>query len=120
MLDLELQAEVDKYIADPLCGFPVTVQLSIDVLDGIADATGARRQAGIPQGLPIHVIAGTRDPVSRGTQGLQQLLAAYKEAGLDRVEHRFYADARHEIFNETNRDEVTADVLAWLDRVIGR
>jgi len=114
------QAEVDKYVADPLCGFPSTVQLWIDLLDALPKFTAPAAQARIPKHLPIFVIAGTRDPVSRGTQGLQQLLAAYKEAGLDRVEHRFYADARHEIFNETNRDEVTADVLAWLDRVIGR
>lgn len=112
-------AEVDRYIADPLCGFPVTVQLSIDVLDGIADATGARRQAGIPQGLPIHVIAGTRDPVSDGTMTLVQLLAAWRAAGLRHVTHRFYPDARHELFNETNRGDVTSDVIAWLDGLIG-
>ena len=58
-------AEVDKYIADPLCAFALTVQLSIDVLDGVA------------------------------------------------------AVARHELFNETNRDDITSDLLCWLNGVIG-
>jgi alpha-beta hydrolase superfamily lysophospholipase len=34
------------------------------------------------------------------------------------VTHRFYEGARHELVNETNRDEVTRDVIAWIDRVV--
>lgn len=111
-------AEVDKYVADPLCGFPSTVQLWIDLLDVLPTIADPAAQARIPKHLPIYVIAGSRDPVSRNTAGLQQLLGAYKAAGLDRVQHRFYDGARHELFNETNRDEVTGDLLAWLGRVV--
>lgn len=109
--------EVDKYIADPLCGFPVSIQLWIDVLDGLGAATTARHQARIPKHLPIYVISGSRDPVGGNTHSVTQLLAAYRQAGLDRITHRFYADARHELFNETNRDEVTRDLLSWLAAV---
>ncbi|HEX6840569.1 MAG TPA: alpha/beta hydrolase [Stellaceae bacterium] len=109
--------EVDKYIADPLCGFPVAIQLWIDVLDGLGAATSARHQARIPKRLPIYVISGSRDPVGGNTRSVVQLLAAYRHAGLDRVAHRFYVDARHELFNETNRDEVTRDLIAWLAAV---
>ena len=108
-------AEVDKYIADPLCGFPASVQLWIDLLDGLGEATSARRQARIPKRLPIYVISGSRDPVGGNTRSVAQLLAAYRRAGLERVAHRFYADARHELFNETNRDEVTRDLIAWFN-----
>lgn len=110
-------AEVDKYVADPRCGFPATVQLWIDLLDALPKITDPARQARIPKRLPIWVIAGTRDPVSDDTKGILQLLAAYRAAGLERVEHRFYEGARHEILNETNRDEVTANLIGWLDRV---
>lgn len=113
-------AEVDKYIADPLCGFPCTVQLWIDLLDALGGIADPAIQARIPKHLPIYVIAGTRDPVSANTAGLKQLLDAYAAAGLAQVDHRYYADARHELFNETNRDEVTADLVTWLDRVTGR
>ena len=56
------QAEIDKYAADPLCGFPASVQLWIDMLDALADITSVERQARIPKRLPIYVIAGSRDP----------------------------------------------------------
>lgn len=110
-------AEVDKYVADPLCGFPASVQLWIDLLDALGDVTSGQRQARIPKHLPIYIIAGSRDPVGANTKSVAQLLTAYREAGLERVAHRFYVDARHELFNETNRDEVTRDLIAWLDGI---
>jgi alpha-beta hydrolase superfamily lysophospholipase len=113
------EAEVDKYVADPLCAFPLSVQLTIDVLTATADMTSPSRQARIPKRLPIHIIAGSRDPVSADTKTLKQLLYAYESVSLERVTHRFYPDARHELFNEINREEVTRDVLAWLDGIIG-
>ena len=107
--------EVDKYIADPLCGFSASTQLWIDLLDALGEVTSAQHQACIPKRLPIYVISGTRDPVGGDTKSVTQLLAAYGETGLERVTHRFYADARHELFNEINRDEVTRDLIAWLE-----
>ncbi len=112
------RAEVDKYVADPLCGFRASVQLWIDLLDALGEVTSAQRQARIPKRLPIYIIAGSRDPVSGNAKSLEPLLAAYRDAGLERVTHRFYADARHELFNETNREEVTRDLIAWLDGVV--
>jgi alpha-beta hydrolase superfamily lysophospholipase len=63
------------------------------------------------------VIAGSRDPVSGNTRQLKLWLEDYRAAGFSRLEHRFYAEARHELFNETNRDEVTADLLGWLKQL---
>jgi alpha-beta hydrolase superfamily lysophospholipase len=113
-------AEVDKYVADALCRFRPTLQLWIDLLDALSEIARPARQARIPKQLPIYIVAGTRDPVSGNGKGLQQLLSAYRSAGLQRVTYRFYPEARHELFNETNRDEVTRELLAWLDEVIGR
>lgn len=111
-------AEVDKYVADPRCGFAATVQLWIDLVDALAALARPALQARIPKRLPIYVIAGARDPVSTNTKGLRQLLAAYRVQGLERVAHRFYAEARHELFNETNRDDVIRDLVAWLEGVV--
>jgi alpha-beta hydrolase superfamily lysophospholipase len=77
------------------------------------------RQARIPKQLPIYVIAGTRDPVRANSKGLKQLLSAYHVAGLQRVTYRFYPEGRHELLNETNRDQVTRELLAWLDEATG-
>ncbi|APR74903.1 Lysophospholipase [Minicystis rosea] len=113
------EAEVDKYIADPLCGFMVTTQLWVDLLDGTAEMSDPAGQALIPKDLPIYIFAGSEDPVGGKTRGLQQLVAAYRAAGIKDVSHKFYPGGRHEMLNETNRDEVTRDVIAWLDAHAG-
>ncbi len=109
--------EVDRYVADPQCGFSPTVQTWIDLLSALGPLSRPEMQARIPKHLPIWIIAGSEDPVSDNTRGLEQLLAAYGQAGLKRVEYKFYTGARHELFNETCRAEVVADLLAWLDAV---
>jgi alpha-beta hydrolase superfamily lysophospholipase len=48
---------------------------------------------------------------------VRELETRLRAAGLD-VDARYYADARHELLNELNRDEVTADILGWLDQVL--
>ena len=104
-------AEVDKYIADPLCGFESTKQLAIDLLGGAARPRLAASAARIPKGLPIYIFSGSRDPVGAKLKGL---IDVYRAAGLN-VTTKIYPDARHETLNETNREEVTADLVAWLD-----
>jgi alpha-beta hydrolase superfamily lysophospholipase len=59
-------------------------------------------------------VTGERDVASSDAAHVRELEARMRAAGLD-VDARYYADARHELLNETNRDEVTADILAWLD-----
>ena len=109
-------AEVDAYVADPLCGFDFSTQLVIDLLGGLAPLLAPSELARIPKRLPIYVMSGARDPVGAD---LQSLLDAYRAAGLA-VTARVYPDARHELLNETNRDEVAADLVAWLDGVLPR
>jgi len=109
-------AEVDKYIADPLCGFESGVQLCIDVLQAVRETAKPSRQARIPKNLPIYIFNGSRDPVS---DNIGQLVDAYRAAGIKEVVHKVYQDGRHESLNETNREEVTRDLIAWLDGVIG-
>jgi alpha-beta hydrolase superfamily lysophospholipase len=112
--------EVDKYVADPLCGFPATVQLWLDLLGGWAAVSHAAHRDRVPKALPIYLVAGGRDPVSGNTRQLDPWMADYRAAGLLNVKHKFYPDARHELFNETNRDEVTGDLIGWLERVVAR
>jgi alpha-beta hydrolase superfamily lysophospholipase len=108
--------EVAKYAADPLCGFPASTQLWVDMLD--AWAAIAQSCASVPRALPVYVISGTQDPVSNGTKALLPMLEQFRAAGLN-VESKFYPQARHELLNETNRDEVTADLIRWISTVLG-
>ena len=109
--------EVDKYINDPLCGFRCTNQLWIDLLGGLQQISKASNLAQIDPGLPILVMGGECDPVSEGKR-LTGLANALREAGCQQVQLTIYPQARHEVFNETNREEVTADVLTWLDQAL--
>ena len=110
-------AEVDAYVADPLCGFAVTNQLAIDLLDALPGLLAPERLARIRKDLPIYVFSGERDPVGANIQGL---IADLEGAGFTKLTTRIYPGARHETLNETNRDEVFADLIAWLDGVVGR
>ena len=109
--------EVDKYIQDPLCGFRCTNQLWVDLLGGLQQISKASNLAQIDPGLPILVIGGECDPVSEGKR-LKRLADALREAGCQNLQLTIYPQARHEIFNETNRDAVTADVLTWLEQTL--
>lgn len=109
--------EVDKYINDPLCGFRCTNQLWIDLLGGLQQISKASNLKQIDPGLPILVMGGECDPVSEGKR-LKDLAHALREAGCQNVQLNLYPQARHEVFNETNRDEVTADLLSWLEQAL--
>lgn len=108
-------ATVDAYIADPRCGFRATVLLWNQFLKGLGELERPSNLAHIPKQLPVYVVSGREDPVSRQCRGLEWLLNAYSEQGLTQVAHRFYPEARHEILNETNREEVLRDLLQWLE-----
>ncbi len=102
--------EVDDYVAEPLCGFGLDADATAGML---AAAPRLADPAAIRAGLPLYVIAGSADPVNAGGAWLTPLLDRYRAAGLD-VTAMIYDGGRHEMFNETNRDEVVADLITWL------
>jgi alpha-beta hydrolase superfamily lysophospholipase len=110
--------EVDKYVADPLCGFAVSTQVWIDMLAALDRISNPRNVAKVPKGIPLYLFAGDRDPVGDYGNGVKRLYEAYKRAAIFDVRLKLYPDARHELFNETNREEVTEDFIAWLDEVV--
>ena len=110
-------AEVDRYINDPHCGFVATTQLWIDLLGGLEGISSVKQLAQIDPDLPLLVIGGDCDPVSAG-QRLNDLAGALRVAGLRHVELKIYPGARHELLNESNRDEVITYLSDWLDRAL--
>ncbi len=109
--------EVDLYVADPHCGFRVTNQFWVDFTAGLV-AIGAADWARMPRTTPIYVFAGERDPVGKMGKGVRSLVTRLRRSGCDRLEEKLYADGRHEMLNETNRDEVMSEVAAFLDRAL--
>ena len=112
------EAEVDKYIADPLSGFESRGgRATPRYLTGrLAEPQELRR---IRPDLPILLLAGDRDPVNRNLEGLTLLERRYRDAGIQRIDKQIYPDGRHEMLNEINRDEVTTNLIAWLNDIIG-
>jgi alpha-beta hydrolase superfamily lysophospholipase len=103
--------EVDLYVADPMCGddHPLTYGYLIDLFEVVAPAR--ERLASIT--CPVLVIAGDQDPAGGMGAYPTGLAKALTAAGVD-ADLALYEGARHELLNETNRDEVTADVIRWL------
>jgi alpha-beta hydrolase superfamily lysophospholipase len=115
------QAEVDAYVADPLCGFRCSAGLWASLLGAGASLRDPARLARIPKSLPVLLIAGTEDAVSGGAHGPELLLQAYRAAGLKDVAARIYEGGRHELLNEIPvcRNEVMADLVGWLKKRLG-
>ncbi len=114
-------AEVDRYIADPMCGddAPLTIEFVLDMARHAAAMWDPSNEARIPKDLPVLLVTGEADPVSQGGRTVRELEARYRAVGLKDVTGLYYPEARHELLNETNRDGVQEDTAAWLDRILG-
>lgn len=108
---------VDAYVADPLCGFRCSNQLWCDLCDGLELISPPDKLARIDTRLPVLILGGSHDPVSCCGHRLTHLRDALQTAGLQQVELHLYPEARHDLFQESNRDEVFSDLLGWLQRL---
>ncbi len=106
-------AEVDRYVADPHCGFRCSTGLWIELLDAIGRLDD-RRAARVPDKLPLLLTAGEDDPVCAGAKGPRLLAQRYRDAGLRDVTVRTYAGARHELLNDHCREQALRDLVDWL------
>lgn len=105
---------VDRYIADPLCGFRCTNQFWLDLLQGLANISQPAHLARARAGLPLLIVGGQCDPVSAGKR-LTELGNAWRQSAKAQVQTIIYPQARHEVFNELNQTQVFSDLIAWLD-----
>jgi len=107
-------AEVDKYVADPLCGFVPSAGLFRDMMGGIKYISSAKNHAAMNKDLKVLFISGAMDPVGENGKGVSRTYSLFKKAGMKNISMRIYEDCRHELLNELNKTEVMDDVLAWL------
>lgn len=110
-----VDSEVDKYIADPLCGFVATAGLFRDMMGGIKFITNGKNISTMSQTQPVYFMSGARDPVGDYGKGVERAYKAFCKAGLHDVLMRLYPGGRHEMLNEENKHEVYKDILAWLE-----
>ena len=106
---------VDKYIADPLCGFVAKVSLYRDMMTGVKFITDQKNIDKMSKEPPIYFMSGEDDPVGDYGEGVKRAYQAFLHAGLHDVSMRLYPGGRHEMLNETNKDDVYRDILKWLN-----
>ncbi len=110
---------VDSYIADPYCMQIFTSQFYTDLLQGVLKINSSSYFQDVPKHKPVYLFAGDMDPVGDFGKGPKEVFENYKKAGMEDIELRIYPGGRHEMLQETNRDEVYEDLLKWIEKRIG-
>ena len=109
-------AEVQLYADDPWCGEPLSNGFVADMLSSTAATWQPDAEARVPKDLPVYVFSGDQDPVGGvNAESVKGLVARYQDGGIGPVTLKLYEGGRHEMLNETNRDDVHADLVAWLE-----
>lgn len=110
--------KVEQYVADPLCGFVFTVNGFRTLFELISRLHKPENLEKIPKTLPVLVVSGTADPVGDYGKGVQKAYASLKGVGLENVRLKLFEGARHELLNETNRDEVMQYICNWIEETV--
>lgn len=111
------EEQVALYIADPYCGFTFTARAYRDMFEGLSRLYPEKLGA-MDKDIPIYLFAGSMDPVGAHGEGVKRVAEELKAAGVKDVTLKLYEDGRHEMFNELNREEVLADLAAWLTKTL--
>ena len=111
--------EVNRYIADPLCGFIPKIGLFRDMTGGLKFITDPANIKKMNKDTPVLFISGWDDPVGERGKGVRRAYKAFADAGINHLHIKLYPKARHELLNERCRDEVMNDILGWINEKIG-
>lgn len=109
------EKEVEKYINDKYCGFLFTTNGFKTLFSVLKEVSAKSWYNAVPEDLQILLISGDKDPVGEYGKGVTEVFKTLRKTNHSNVILKLYPEARHELLNELNRDEVTADVLGWLD-----
>ncbi|AZK48241.1 alpha/beta hydrolase [Paenibacillus lentus] len=110
------EAEVEKYVNNPHCGFLCSAGFFQGLFSLLQEIHRPNRMRKIPKDKPIYIFGGDEDPVGLRGDGVKKLAVLYNMLLIKDVELKLYPGGRHEMLNETNRDEVTRDLVDWLER----
>lgn len=111
--------EVDKYIADELCGYLFTAYGYRDLFSLLSYVSSPDWFKALPKKLPVLIISGAMDPVGEYGKGIEKVYKLICDEGKTNVRKILYPDARHEILNEKACfDTVCRDVVGWIEEII--
>lgn len=111
---------VDAYVRDPLCTFKFSLNAYRALFKLLGYVCKEKNLTAIPKSLPIFVVSGTADPVGNYGKGPKAVYEQYQRLGIEDVRLKLYDGYRHEILNETGKEEPYSDILNWLDAHCGK
>ena len=106
---------LDAYVTDPLCSFMFTVNAYYSMMAGMLGMQKKENISMIPKSLPVLFVSGAEDPVGNFGKGVRKVCEIYRSAGLRDVSLKLYEGDRHEILNETNREQVYQELYEWFE-----
>ena len=109
---------VDRYIADELCGFTFTVNGFQTLFELIHRLQKQKNLEAVPCDLPIFMVSGAEDPVGDYGKGVHKACDSLKKAGVKNITVKLYDNDRHELLNEDDRKQVMEDIYQWIQREI--
>ncbi|MDQ0416826.1 alpha-beta hydrolase superfamily lysophospholipase [Croceifilum oryzae] len=107
-------SQVDRYIADPACGFTCTTSFYRELCKGVLVVNQLEEYKKTPKNLPIYLFSGELDPVGDKGRGVQEVYDTYRKCGVMDVTMKLYKNKRHEMLHEENREEVFQDLIDWI------
>jgi len=112
------EAIVSCYMEDKFCNFIFTAKGFEDLFCLLKDINSPKWAAKIPKELPVALLSGDMDPVGNYGEGVREVYQNLMDAGLKNLSMHLYPEARHEILNEINRQDVYRDISDWLHTVL--
>jgi len=111
------EENVNTYLADPYCGATNTNGFWREFLKGMASLYTKKNETKISPKDKILIVSGSEDPVGECGKGPKNLLAMYKDRGVNDVSLILYEGMRHEILNELDNKKVYKDIKDFLLRI---
>lgn len=108
------EAIVDKYNADKYCTYSFTVNGYRTLLEVLSFIQNENNIEKIPKNLPVFLIAGEEDPVGNYGKAVKNVYEIYEQAGIEDISIKLYKDDRHELINETDKEDIYEDIRGWM------
>ena len=109
---------VKQYLSDPMCGFVFTINGFQALFELISRLYRPENLERIPKELPVFLLSGDDDPVGGYGRGVRKAYSSLRAAGLENIRVRLYEGGRHELLNETNRQDIMQDICRWIEKVL--